>query len=145
MNADTLPRLAPSAARDGQRRTILIIDDDKSQVAALAHRLESQGYQTLVAHEGLHGFGLAQSERPDLVLLDLCLPDVDGLQVCERLADSPETCGIPIIILSGVERPDIVRRSRAAGCTYFVRKPYDPNALLTLIQHSLTESSSCDW
>jgi CheY-like chemotaxis protein len=88
---------------------------------------------------------LAQNERPDLVILDLRLPDIDGLEVCERLADSPDTCGIPIIILSGMERPDIVRRSRAAGCTFFVRKPYDPNALLALIQHSLDKPSACDW
>lgn len=145
MNADAMAQLEPLADRDDRPRTILIVDDDESQVLTLAKRLEHQGFQTIGAHMGRRGLALAQSERPDLVILDLRLPDLDGLQVCERLADSPDTCSIPIIILSGMERPDIVRCSRAAGCTYFVRKPYDPNALLTLIQHSLNESSSEDW
>jgi CheY-like chemotaxis protein len=143
MVPEAVAQLLPLASHDDQRRTILIVDDDEAQVEALARRLEKQGYETLAAHLGRRGLALAKSERPDLVILDLRLPDIDGLQVCERLADSPETCGIPIIVLSGMERPDIVRCSRAAGCTYFVRKPYDPNALLTLIQHSLRESSCC--
>jgi CheY-like chemotaxis protein len=75
-----------------------------------------------------------------LILLDLRLPDADGFSVCQELADSSETCAIPVIILSGMERPDIIRRSRAAGCQYFVRKPYDPNALLILVQHAIGEA-----
>ncbi len=68
------------------------------------------------------------------------LPDIDGLSVCERLANSPDTCDIPVIILSGMERPDIIRRSRAAGCRCFVSKPYDPNALLIFIRHWIGEN-----
>jgi CheY-like chemotaxis protein len=83
---------------------------------------------------------LAQAEKPDLVLLDLGLPDVDGFELCQQLVDDETTCEIPIIILSGMENSDIVRRCRAAGCRYFVHKPYDPNALLTLIQQAIEES-----
>jgi twitching motility two-component system response regulator PilH len=79
---------------------------------------------------------------PSLVLLDLRLPDADGFNVCQELADASETCTIPVIILSGMERPDIIRRSRAAGCQYYVRKPYDPNALLILVQHAIGESKA---
>jgi len=50
--------------------------------------------------------------------------------------------GIPVIVLSGMERPDVIRRSRAAGCLYYVRKPYDPNALLILINHAIGETES---
>ena len=74
----------------------------------------------------------AREHRPDLVLLDVRLPDLDGFTVCEELVDSPDTCDIPIIIVSGSDRTDIVRSSRAAGCEFFVSKPYDPNVLLTL-------------
>ena len=83
----------------------------------------------------------ARLDPPDLVLLDLRLPTSDGLSVCQQLTDAPETCGIPVIIVSGMERPDIVRRSRAVGCQYFVRKPYDPSALLVLVEHALAESN----
>ena len=93
----------------------------------------------LSASDGCSGLSLARRETPALVLLDLGLPDVDGLTVCRELADSPETCGIPIIVLTGREERDLVRRSRAAGCHYFLHKPYDPNALLTLIRQALRD------
>ena len=124
-----------------QSRTILIVDDDADQAFCLARRLESQGFLTVTAHRGLLGLGLAQADRPDLILLDVRLPDIDGLEVCRGLADSPVTCHIPVIIVSGMERNDIVRRARAAGCAFFIRKPYDPNALLTLIQASMEYGS----
>lgn len=130
------PQLEPTAAVP-HVRSILIIDDDASIAAALAISLDRQGYHTETAKCGREGFALALVTRPDLVILDLRLPDVDGLTVCQMLADDPSTCTIPVIILSGMERPDIIRRSRAAGCQYFVRKPYDPNALLVLVQQSI--------
>ena len=65
-----------------------------------------------------------------------------GFTVGESLADDPTTCSVPVIVLSGMERPHIIRRTRAAGCQYFVRKPYDPNALLVLIKSAIEESSA---
>lgn len=139
MHSDILA--APQLALEptDKRPAVLIIDDDESMADVLALRLKRQGFETISADSGRAGLALAQSEHPALVLLDLRLPDVDGFTVCERLVDSPDTCTIPVIILSGMEGPDIVRRCRAAGSQYFVRKPYDPNALLVLIQHALGE------
>ncbi len=54
--------------------------------------------------------------------------------------DNEATCDIPVIVVSGMESPDVIRRSRAAGCYYYLRKPYDPNALLTLIQQAIDEA-----
>jgi len=130
-----------SAADDaGSGPTILIIDDDDALVDTLSHRLSRQGFTTMTADSGEAGLLLARSERPAAIVLDLRLPDVDGLTICQNLADSSETCDIPIIVLSGMERPDIVRRCRAAGCHYFIRKPYDPNVLLMLIRQAIEES-----
>jgi DNA-binding response OmpR family regulator len=123
---------------------VLIVDDDHSQAEVLAFRLAKQGYETLTANTGRAGLQLALAESPNLVLLDLRLPDVDGLNLCQELTDDGRTCGIPVIILSGMERPDIIRRSRAAGCHYYVRKPYDPNALLLLVQSAIREAASWD-
>ena len=117
------------------------MDDDEALVELLSRRLQQQGYETLAADTGQAGLALARRELPVLVILDLRLPDTDGLSVCQQLVDSPETCSIPVIILSGMERPDIIRRCRAAGCYYFVRKPYDPNALLVLIRQAITEAA----
>jgi CheY-like chemotaxis protein len=123
-------------------RRILIVDDDDAQADVLSMRLAQQGFDAITANSGRTGLTMARTGRPHLVLLDLRLPDVDGLNVCQELNDDPSTCSIPVIILSGMERPDIIRRSRAAGCQYYVRKPYDPNALLLLIQNAIQESDS---
>lgn len=123
-----------------RRRSILVIDDDEDQVDALTFRLNQQGYRTFAAGSARSGLEMALDQRPDLILLDLRLPDSDGFNVCQQLTDHPDTCFIPVIILSGMERPDIIRRSRAAGCQYYVRKPYDPNALLILVEQAIDES-----
>ncbi|HUT88605.1 MAG TPA: response regulator [Thermoguttaceae bacterium] len=123
----------------GERETILIVDDDEAMADVLSRRLRQQGFETVTADTGASGVAVAQSLEPALIVLDLRLPDTDGFTVCQRLVDSPVTCHIPVIILSGMERPDIIRRSRAAGCSFFVRKPYDPNALLVLIRQALDE------
>lgn len=144
MVQDVATQLQPSGSGTERRQRILIVDDDRPQVEALSLRLEKQGFSTVLAHEGRSGLDLAREHRPDVVLLDLGLPDMHGFEICEQLVDAPETCGIPIIIVSGLDEPDVVRSARAAGCEYFLRKPYDPNALLALIHHALRREST-DW
>lgn len=123
-----------------ERHQVLIVDDDDTIAEPLRLRLDGQGYGTLVAHSGSQAFEIARRERPDCITLDLGLPDVDGFELCQRLVDDPATSEIPVIIVSGRDGGDILRRSRAAGCHYFVRKPYDPNALLTLIRRAIDEA-----
>jgi DNA-binding response OmpR family regulator len=138
MNADCLEGPQP-VAPPVATRSVLIIDDDLALLETLAFRLRQQGFEVLTCTTGHVGLALARREQPDVVILDIRLPDLDGLVVCQKLCDSRHTCGIPVIILSGVEGPHIVRRSRAAGCRYFLRKPYDPNALLALIETALQD------
>jgi len=140
MFADVLEKPKPQPVKAEKRPTILIVDDDEALVDVLSHRLRQQEFDTMTAESGESGLALARSERPSLIVLDLRLPDIDGFAICEELADSPDTCEIPVIILSGMERADILRRCRAAGCQYFVRKPYDPNALLLLIRQAIRDS-----
>ena len=121
-------------------RTILIVDDDESQVAALCHRFESIGFQTLAAYEGKRGIDVAESRHPDVMLLDVGLPDITGFEVCEHLNNSAQTCDIPIIMVSGGERADVVRQTRASEGKFFLQKPYDPNSLLALVEHALRDA-----
>jgi CheY-like chemotaxis protein len=137
MPFDTIEAPQLHAGEKETRPRILIIDDDHAMVEVLALRLSRQGFETITAESGQEGLAIARSELPALILLDLRLPDLDGFTLCRELVDAPETCDIPVIILSGMERPDIIRRCRAAGSQYFVRKPYDPNALLVLIHEAL--------
>lgn len=143
MHAHLLDPTQPQSSRvavDDAASSILIVDDDQEMVEALSMRLKQQGFTVHAAHTGNDGLVKAHAEHPDLVLLDLRMPGPDGFTICQELADAPDTAAIPVIILSGMERPDIIRRSRAAGCQYFVRKPYDPNALLILIRHAIEEA-----
>ena len=128
---------APELVEVQQRGTILIVDDAADQTFVLARCLEKIGFAVAIEHEGRAGLARAAIEPPDLVLLDLELPDIDGFEVCRELVDAPETCGMPVITVSGHDQADIVRACRAAGSEFFVRKPFDPNVLLTLIESML--------
>lgn len=137
---DASVELDPAQQLEARERTVLIIDDDQDQAHTLAWRLQSQGFETLTANLGRRGMALAHSERPDVVLLDLELPDIDGLKVCEQLTDSAATSNIPVIILSGHDRADVVRQARLAGCHYYLRKPYDPNIVLMAVEQAIARS-----
>jgi CheY-like chemotaxis protein len=138
------PKTAPAKITAGKRQSILIIDDDEVLSDVLSRRLRQQGFDALTADSGQCGLARARADQPSLILLDLRLPDADGITICEQLADDLETCAIPVIILTGMERPDILRRCRAAGCHYYLRKPYDPNALLVLVRQAITDTHGSD-
>jgi CheY-like chemotaxis protein len=137
LHDETIMELEPTPCPDALRRRILVIDDDQDQVETLAHALRRQGFDVLSAHSIRAGQAALAVALPELIIMDIRLPDGDGLTLCQQLADDPQTCEIPVIVLSGMERSDIVRRARAAGCLFFLRKPYDPNALLLLAQTAL--------
>jgi DNA-binding response OmpR family regulator len=122
-----------------EKPRILIIDDDRDQVSILQYHLSQQGFEVLTAYTGSDGLNLLKNEMPDLVLLDIELPDATGLDLCEQICDDPETLQIPVIFVSGADSPNILRRARSAGCSFYMRKPYDPNALLVLIQQTLDD------
>ena len=136
-------KLLESASRKRRgaiRREVLIVDDDEAMTDVLSIRLSRQGFDTTVADNGQLALTMARTDKPSIILLDLRLPDIDGFELCQQLVDDEATSEIPVIIVSGLEEPDVIRRSRAAGCLYYVRKPYDPNALLTLIEQAIEES-----
>lgn len=126
--------------QEKQLEHILIIDDDYEQVEALAYRFKKLGYRISTATTCEEGITQAIKLRPDLILLDIRLPDGDGLETCSRFSDDEATAEIPVIIVSATDDADVVRRARSAGCQYYVRKPYDPNALLTLVKSAIAES-----
>lgn len=137
MTEHTSMVLDPVAEDTANRKRILLIDDDHDQTDVLARALRRQGFDVSSAHSIRDGRAAIDLYDPQLVIMDIRLPDGDGLQLCERMADETEMCQIPVIVLSGMEGPQIVRRARAAGCHFFLRKPYDPNALLVLAESAI--------
>lgn len=143
MNACFFEQPEPVAAIVERPAAVLIVEDDVSLSTALSLSLGHQGFETHTSRSGNRGLEMAREKRFAAVLLDLHLPDSDGLDICQQLVDDPRTCDVPIIIVSASDRPDVLRRCRAAGCQYFIRKPYDPNALLILLRHAIDESRQC--
>ena len=137
-NYDTTIELNPVMESELSRQRILLVDDDHEQAETLAFALRRQGFEVVVAHSARAGRAATELHQPQLVILDIRLPDGDGLALCQQLSDDPDTSDVPVIILSGMEGPDIVRRARAAGCQFFLRKPYDPNALLLLAESAIS-------
>ena len=125
-----------------ERPKIVLIDDDADQLHVLSYRREQQGFQTFSATSGQIGFELVRHKLPDLVVMDLRLPDSSGFQICKRITEDPKLCQIPVIIVSGMERSDVVRETRSAGATFYVRKPYDPNALLLLVNQAINDAKN---
>ncbi len=122
-------------------QTILVVDDDVPNVEFLQQGLARQGFEVHAAHSAQQAMHRASEKRPDAILLNLCLPDMDGFELCQQFADSPDTGNVPVIALSELQKPGVVRASRAAGCCFYMHKPYDPNALLLLIRHAIQEAN----
>lgn len=107
---------------------ILIVDDEQDFIELLQYKLAGCGYDLIVANDGVHALSQTRTMKPDLILLDILLPDLDGLSVCEILRRQPASKKIPIIIMSALTG-DITRRTVAMQATDFFTKPLDLNRL----------------
>lgn len=125
-----------------QEGYVLIVDDDVDHAEGLAHGLAKQGFQPLIARTVSSAVLMTGMYRPRVIIMDVNLPDGSGLELCESINDDSDTCEIPIIMLSGSGEADIVRRARHAGCDYYIHKPHDPKAVLTLVNDSVRRNST---
>ena len=107
---------------------ILIVDDEGDFIELVKFRLANLGCEFLVAADGVHALSQAREGRPNLILLDILLPDLDGLSVCEILRRQPGTKKIPIIFMSALSS-EVTKRSAAMNAEDFFTKPLDLNRL----------------
>jgi CheY-like chemotaxis protein len=114
---------------------VLIGEDEPDNQVILQTIVESLvGVRADVAGDGLAVLASVQRERPNVILLDLMMPGLDGFQVTRQLKGNPETAGIPIVAVSAMARPDDREAALAAGCDEFVRKPFDLEDLEAVIR-----------
>ena len=113
---------------------ILYVEDNEDNIYMLRRRLERKGIEVIVAGDGEEGIAAALSERPDLILMDLSLPVIDGWEAARRLKSSPETRAIPIIALSAHAMTGDRERALAAGCDDYDTKPVDLRGLMAKIE-----------
>lgn len=121
---------------------ILYVEDNDDNLFLLQRRLTRAGFEVAVAMDGLEGVASAISSPPDLIVMDLNLPTIDGWEATRRLKSHPETKQIPIIALSAHAMEDHRRKALAAGCDEFEPKPVDFEALIEKIRAVLGRSAS---
>jgi DNA-binding response OmpR family regulator len=107
---------------------ILIVDDENDFIELLQYKLSGHGYELIVANDGVHALSQARTQKPNLILLDILLPDLDGLSVCEILRRQPTTKKIPIIFMSALTG-DVTKRTATMQAEDFFTKPLDLNRL----------------
>jgi DNA-binding response OmpR family regulator len=119
-------------------KSILFIEDESALQKTFGDLLGSRGYKVISALDGEIGLALAKKERPDLILLDIVLPKVSGLEVLTGLKENPETKKIPIVILTNLEGMDNVGKALELGAmTYLVKSQYNLNEVIEKIEKAL--------
>jgi len=124
-DAQAVPREQP---------VILAADDDEDILALVAFRLERSGYTVLQARDGQEAFELARSEKPDLAVLDVMMPKLDGFELTRRLRAEEATSRMPIILLTARAQDTDVAQGFDAGADDYLRKPFSPQELRTRVQ-----------
>jgi len=118
-------------------KKILLIDDERDLVDTLAFRLKANGFEVSSAFDGSSGVEKAKKENPDLIILDLMMPVMDGLEAARELKADKVTSMIPIIVLTAAVTPDLSKRVAAVGAAACVTKPFEPEDLVGEIKKAL--------
>lgn len=112
---------------------ILLVEDNEMNRDMLSRRLERRGYKVVMAEDGAVGVAMARSENPDLILMDMSLPIVDGWEATRQIKSAPETRSIPVIALTAHAMAGDEEKALAAGCNDYETKPVDLPKLLAKI------------
>lgn len=117
----------------GQKK-ILIVEDEKDILQLVKLYLEKEGFKTVSAMTGTEGLAQVKAEKPDLVVLDLMLPELDGLEVCKRLRSNPDTAMLPLIMLTAKAEESDTIIGLELGADDYVTKPFSPKALVARVK-----------
>ena len=117
---------------------ILVIEDNEQNLYLMRFILEKNGYQVVTARDGQAGIEAACRERPDLILLDIQLPVMDGYEVARRLKERPESKDIPIVAVTSFAMAGDREKTLAAGCQSYIEKPINPDTFMSEIEEYLS-------
>ena len=123
--------------------TVLIVDDEPRITVALMTRLQASGYEVFHAINGLAGVEAAAIHHPDVVIMDIRMPDIDGYEACTRIHRLPDLAQTPIIFLSANAHAAEEKALKAGGAA-FIRKPYEATDVITTIERVLNESKDAN-
>lgn len=119
---------------------ILLIEDNEFMVRMFENIFTLENFQTIVATSGKEGIAKAQTEQPDLILLDIIMPEMNGLQVLEKLKMDPQTKNIPVAMLTALGEEDIIDKSFKLGAVGYLTKPsLNPDQIITEVKNILSQ------
>ncbi|MEA2516553.1 MAG: hypothetical protein QOG16_391 [Actinomycetota bacterium] len=120
-----------------EEKRILIADDDPVILRLIQVNLELEGYEVLTANNGQEAVDMATAEHPDLVILDIMMPRLDGYQACEMLKAADATKEIPVIFLSAKAQQGDIEKGQSFGVAAYLTKPFDPSELIEVVEAQL--------
>lgn len=120
-------------------RKILVIEDDPGALRLMVYTLQHEGYKVLTAPNGLEGLKKAKEERPDLIVLDVMLPGIDGFEICHRLRAEPQTAHLPILMLSGKEKEIDKATGLKVGADDYLTKPAGRSEIVSRVETLLAQ------
>ena len=118
-------------------KKVLVVDDNEDNRQILIDLLSTAGYEIVEATNGTDAVALATSERPNLVLMDIQLPGIDGLEATRRIKATPQLANVPVIAVTSYALAGDDRKATEAGCDDYVTKPFSPRALLAKVRERL--------
>jgi two-component system cell cycle response regulator DivK len=119
------------------KKRILVIEDNHDNYELVRFLLDQAGYEVLAATDGLSGVKLAEEEKPDLILLDLAIPDLDGWEVAKRVRENPDMGKTLIVALTARTMPDELQRALDAGCNGYISKPINVESFQVKVEEYL--------
>ncbi|MBN2371482.1 MAG: response regulator [Vicinamibacteria bacterium] len=119
------------------KKRILVVDDSRTATMMASMILGKGAYEILTAVDGEEGVRKAHDEKPDLIMLDVMMPKMDGYEACRRLRGEPETQAIPIIMMTTRGESEFMERGYASGCTDYVTKPINSVELLAKVKNCI--------
>jgi len=117
--------------------SVLIVEDDPTTVQLIEFLLRKNNFEVLIAQDGVEALKISREKKPDLILMDVMMPKMDGIEAIEKLQESEETQEIPIVILSALGQEMDVMRGLQAGASGYIVKPFSPQELLDEIKTRL--------
>jgi CheY-like chemotaxis protein len=118
---------------------VLVVDDDPQVLKLLRLNFEMEGYDVVSASSGAEALELVGRDTPDVVVCDVMMPEIDGLEVVRRLRADPETVALPLVVVSAKAQRDDVREGLRLGADAYVTKPFDPAELIGIVADLLAK------
>ncbi len=120
-------------------KTILYVEDNEFNIKIVRQLLSRTSYRLIEAKDGVSGVSAAQNELPDLILMDVQLPALSGLEATRQLRADPKTAAIPIVVITSFALSGDAEKAKAAGASAYLAKPYSPRELLQMIRNLVPE------